>query len=329
MRLELGGHPIHTRALSVVVGLDAQGVAVSADLLDLRKRGFTPVGTEVQGAGIIHQMGLDAHLAGGIITRLAARQPVVAFEASAATRGESCRTVVMRLAALVGMPCDDSAPLREVLGGALGCSHLLASAQLLCATAAAYAGAADAAAAAAPVHATLLRRDLVFDGHEREDGRLAVGVQLSDLHTAPAAAGARPMARFAAHDELRLSIVLEGWPARLVALSGAERRRSAAQFATAPWVDLAAPLAPLTGVTLGKGSAQTLRQAAAGRPALQAALQQLGPALIQCRASFPDKWLNVAATADAHPGLIGIADSCYMWRRGGALQQLRESSSDT
>ena len=325
MRLDLGGHPLHTRALSVVVGREAQGLSVSADLLDLRKRGFTPVGTEMQGAGIIHQMGLDAHLAGGVITRLAARQPVVAFEASAATRGESCRTVVTRVAALIGTACDDSARLREALGGALGCSHLLAAAQLLCATAAAYAGAGGAA----PVQATVLRRDLVFDGHDRGDGRLAIGIQLSDLHTEPAAAGERPMARFAGHDELRLWVDLDGWPARVVALRGAERRRRLAQFATAPWVDLTAALAPLTGVTLGKGSAPALRETAAGRPALQAALQQLGPALIQCRASFPDKWLNVAATTPGHAALIGMADSCYMWRRGGALQQVRESSSDT
>ena len=49
----------------------------------------------------------------------------------------------------------------------------------------------------------------------------------------------------------------------------------------------------------------------------------LSPALIQCRASFPDKWLNVAVTTPAHPGLIGMPDSCYMWRRGGALEAIR------
>ena len=62
MRLDLSGHPLHTRALSVVVGAPADGDAgrSSVELVDLRKRGFTPVGTELQGAGIIHQMGLEA-----------------------------------------------------------------------------------------------------------------------------------------------------------------------------------------------------------------------------------------------------------------------------
>jgi hypothetical protein len=51
----------------------------------------------------------------------------------------------------------------------------------------------------------------------------------------------------------------------------------------------------------------------------------LGPALIQCRASFPDKWLSRAVETPGHPGLIAMADSCYMWRRGGALQRIREA----
>lgn len=323
MRLDQGGHPLHTRALSIVVDGDAGGAwSVAGDLVDLRKRGFTPVGTEIQGAGIIHQMGLTARVdpARRVLETVQARQPVVAFEASAATRGESCRDVVGGLAALHGMPLDDAARLRRVMGGAAGCSHLLAVGQLLCATLADCGDLPSVPAAA--VHRQLLRRDLVIDGNEQADGRLAIAIQLGDLRTAPAGAGERAMDRFLRHDETRLAVLLEGWPASIAALSGGERRRGAADFAAAAWRDLGAELAPLRGLSLGRGAAQALLAATENLPRVRDALLQLAGALIQCRASFPDKWLNAAA-APGHPGLIGMADSCYMWRRGGALERVR------
>jgi len=324
MRLDLGGHPIHTRALSVSLArLDGARLAVAADLLDLRKRGFTPVGSELQGAGVIHQMGLDAVLDAATLTleRIAERLPVVAFEASPATLGESCRDVSGRLAALVGTRVDERA-LRETIGGALGCSHVLALAQFLLATTA---GAA-AAVAIGPddaVHRRVFRRDLIFDGAELDAGTLLLAVQLSDLSSAPAPAGATPAERFTGHYELRLEIELRGWPATITAIRGAQRRRTPAGFADAAWEDCAALLDQVRELSLGKGANRELNQRLAGNPPLRDAMSMLVPALIQCRASFPDKWLNRAATTPGHPGLIGMADSCYMWRRGGALERQR------
>jgi hypothetical protein len=323
MRLELAGHPLHTRALSIVVEVEAGGaLRVVGELVDVRKRGFTPVGTEVQGAGVIHQMSLTARVdpVRRVVETVAAHQPVVAFEASPATLGEGCRDVVGGLAALRGMHLDDAAALRAAMGGAVGCSHLLAVAQLLCATLADCPPPPPVSADA--VHRQLLRRDLVFDGSETADGRLGVAVQLSDLATAPAAAGARPMARFQGHDELRLHLALDGWPAVIAAAAGGERSRRAADFATAAWRGLDAELAPLRGLALGRGATQAILAAAGEHRRLRDALLQLGGMLIQCRASFPDKWLNTAA-GQGHPGLIGMPDSCYMWRRGGALERVR------
>jgi Protein of unknown function (DUF2889) len=324
MRLDLTGHPLHTRAMSITVGAETDGTwTVVGELVDVRKRGFTPVGTELQGAGIIHQMGLEAGVdpRRGVIERVTARQSVVAFEASAATLGESCRDVVAHLAELRGMRLDDAALLRTVMGGAAGCSHLLAVAQLLCATLTCVA--LDPVASSDAVHRQLLRRDLIVDGSEQDDGRLAIAIQLSDLFTAPAAGGDRAMARFRGHEELRLSLILDGWPATIVAARGAERSRTGGDFAAAGWRDLDVELGALRGLSLGKGAAQALVAAVGANPRVRDALLQLGGALIQCRASFPDKWLNVAA-APGHQGLIGMADSCYMWRRGGALERARE-----
>lgn len=321
MQLELGGHPIHIRALSVALARRPQGgLAASAELVDLRKRGFTPVGSELQGAGIIHQMGLDAVLAGGVLEQIGARQPVVAFEASAATGGESCRDIAAGVGELAGLDLDAAAArLRPLMGGAAGCSHLLVLAQFLLAT---LAEPRDDAPLADAGHRRILRRDLIIDGAERADGRLGIALQLADLVSRPAPAAEPPAARLLAHDEWRVDLVLDGWPATIAALQGARRRRTAEDFAAAGWVDLREALAPLAGASLGKGGAQILAQALAPLPPLRDALLQLAPALIQCRASFPDKWLN-AAMRPGHDGLIGMADSCYMWRRGGGLAAVR------
>jgi hypothetical protein len=334
MRLDLGGHPIHTRALSVTVAMRPDGkLGVTADIVDLRKRGFVPVGTELQGAGIIHQLSVEAAVdrTAGTIEEVVARQPVIAFEASAATSGESCRDVAGGLAALVGMPIDarSSDRLRAAIGGATGCSHLLAAAQLLCTTLswAKETGALDLDARrwAASTYARLFRRDLVFDGNELADGRMAIGVQLSEVCLAPANADAAPIERFVAHYEMRLRLELDGWPATIAEVGGAERRRAREGFAESTWEDLGGLLAPLRATVLGKGATRELIRVLGANPPVLDAMLMLGPALIQCRASFPDKWLNVAATREGHPGLVGMADSCYMWRRGGALERLRGS----
>jgi hypothetical protein len=334
MQLEPRGHPIHTRALSVDVSIGADGkLAVASDMVDVRKRGFVPVGSELQGAGVIHQMGVDAVVDGATLAleRITARQPVIAFEASAATSGESCRDVAGGVAALAGMRIDEgsSARIRETMGGGAGCSHLLATAQLLCTTLA-WARSTDALDVDADrwspsTYRRVFRRDLVFDGSELDGDRMAIAVQLSEVRLAPAGADALPIERFAAHRELRLAIELRGWPATVEAIAGAERSRTRAEFAAAPWRDLGSLLAPLAGTSLGKGAARELIRALGGKPPVLDAMLMLAPALIQCRASFPDKWLNVAATSPGHPGLIGMVDSCYMWRRGGALARLRES----
>jgi hypothetical protein len=55
------------------------------------------------------------------------------------------------------------------------------------------------------------------------------------------------------------------------------------------------------------------------------ALVMLPPALVQCRAAHPDAWHEKVRTTPRHPGLTALPDSCYMWRRGGALERIREA----
>src|SRR5262245_60815165 len=105
MDLDVGGHPLHTRALSVALVQRADGrLDVAGTVLDLRKRGFVPVGGDLQTAGIVHHMLLDLVVdpATGRIDEAVARQPSVAFEASEATEGESCRDPIAAARGPVG-----------------------------------------------------------------------------------------------------------------------------------------------------------------------------------------------------------------------------------
>src|SRR6058998_3917409 len=127
MRLEAHGHPLHTRALSIVLTARADGkLDVHGAVLDLRKRGFVPVAGDLQGPGIIHYMQLDGVVdpASGRLEHITARQPNVAFEPSALTKGESCRDPIARIEALAGA-CFDETYARRLsgeIGGPRGCS---------------------------------------------------------------------------------------------------------------------------------------------------------------------------------------------------------------
>ena len=49
----------------------------------------------------------------------------------------------------------------------------------------------------------------------------------------------------------------------------------------------------------------------------------LAPTFIQVCGTMSDGWLARAAAADSILGMGGLPDSCYMWRRDGALDRLR------
>jgi hypothetical protein len=332
MELLLPGHPIHTRALSVTLTQSADAQAsVTGSILDLRKRGFCPVGSELQGMGIIHHMELHGLIdtRADTVVRLEARQPTIAFEASPQTEGESCRDPMGRLAVLQNLPLGEpfAQALRGAAAGPLGCSHIVTLAQFVNATVAwgLQQERARQPAAARRAGERIFRRDLIFDGHQRSESGLGIGVQLADLHTAPTPALALAPAQFGSHYELRLNIALDGWPATFTQIAGAQRIRHRDAFAVATWQDLSAVLKDLCGTALEKGSAATIARVVGDIAPARDALLMLGPALIQCRAAFPDKWLNRAIETPDHPGLIAMADSCYMWRRGGALERTREA----
>ncbi|MFN8602391.1 MAG: DUF2889 domain-containing protein [Candidatus Binatia bacterium] len=330
MQLEARGLPIHTRTLSVTLSADDDGaVAFDAYVLDLRKRGFVPVAGDLQGTGIIHHMLLAGTLdpLARTITHIGARMPTVAFEASAASEGESCRDLAFRVGHLDGTPIDGSwaRTLGAEIGGPRGCSHVLTTAQLLGPTAA-WALDEDErllGSPARPPGERIFRRDVTVDGHELS-GDLYLTLQMNDLHFAPIAPGAAAGDRFAAQVEVRAATRLAMADMSVLDIGVGERRRTARELDTAEWRERPDRAAPLAGASLRSGiSARLLRQfegAPEDRPLLDALLM-LAPATVQCMASFIDTWTKVPWMRGEGGGSEtgGFPDSCWMWRRDGAL----------
>jgi hypothetical protein len=109
MHLDVGGHPLHTRALGITLSARDDGrIDARGSIIDLRKRGFVPVGGDLQPSGIVHHMTLDAIVdpATARLDTVTAAQPNVAFEASAVPGGESCRDPIANVQGLAGARCD-------------------------------------------------------------------------------------------------------------------------------------------------------------------------------------------------------------------------------
>src|SRR5262249_61645173 len=90
MHLDLRGHPLHTRSLSITLTQRADGrLDAHGEIVDLRKRGFVPVAGELQPSGVVHHMLLDGEIdpRTAVLEAIALRQPSVAFEATAVTGG--------------------------------------------------------------------------------------------------------------------------------------------------------------------------------------------------------------------------------------------------
>jgi hypothetical protein len=334
MQLDVGGHPLHTRALSVTLSARDDGrVDVEGVIVDLRKRGFVPVGGELQPSGIVHHMRVDAIVdpTTARVESIGASQPNVAFEATAVSEGESCRDPVGRVQALAGATMDAgwAKRLSAEIGGPRGCSHVLTLAQLVGATVPTALAADRARFGAAPTRRPgerIFRRDVVVDGHEHAPSEVALALQATDLHHAPAPAIAPSMARFAGEHEVRGLAVIDLARFALATLTLGERRREPSTLDTATWRDRGDVALTLAGLSLAGGLSQALlaRRAMGGEDhPLVDALLMLAPALIQCVAALSDAWPALASRGGWIVGMGGRPDACYMWRAGGALQRAR------
>jgi hypothetical protein len=111
----------------------------------------------------------------------------------------------------------------------------------------------------------------------------------------------------------------------------AERRRTAGRL-DAPWQPRDDAAAVASGLSLARGVSATLLERLGGRPEdgpVLDGLLMLAPALIQVFAALSDAWPAQAQRERWVLGMGGRPDSCWMWRRGGALQAARTPDDPT
>lgn len=325
MDLSLSGHPLHTRLQTVGAHLGAGGeISVDGRHLDVRKRGFVPVGSDLQASGVIHQMSVRAglDLDSRVLTDVVSEMAVPAFEPSALTGGESCRDVAGPRPGLRHLPLDaaTAAAVSDAMGGVRGCSHVLALTQLV-ASAIGGALASSAEWRAGPPR-RLFQRTLVIDGAQPDEGSIELAVQLSDIFFTTAAGVVNPMDRFAHQHEVRVLARVELGTVVLSALEVAERTRDRTEIAGAAWRRRDDAVSDLLTVPFLGGFAKRvlalLGEHGADRP-LADALLALAPTFIQVCGCFSEDWPGRCLGVDTLVGVGGVPDACYMWRRSGAL----------
>ncbi len=329
MDLNLGGHPLHSRFQTVVVRRCEDGIAVEAEHLDLRKRGFVPVGSDLQAAGVIHRMAATARLDldPPALRNLATSIAVPAFEASELTRGESCRDVAGPQPELDRLPlgAEASRSVATAMGGARGCTHLLSLTQLMTSTMS-HAMSDAAAWPEAPV-GRLFQRSLSIDGAQQADGTVELAAQLSDIFFVPAAAVVNPMDRFGHQNELRMLARIELPAMKVGSIEVAERRRGRADLSGASWQRRDDAVASLVAQPFLGGFAKRVfdrfPDPQAERPLVDVLLA-LAPTFIQVCACFSEDWPSQCMSSDTLVGIGGMPDACYMWRRDGALHSRKK-----
>ena len=332
------GQPVHGRSLEIEIfehGPDR--VKVKGVIVDLRKQGFVPTGGDLQASGIIHHMLLDAVVRRSdlMLESLEPRQPIVAYEPSEVTEGESCRDIAWRIPELAGRPLDASFArwLQAGFGGPLGCSHLLALAHLLAAATSPAlsldSGLFPAGSAKRKEGERIFKRSLVLDGFEWMDsGRLRIMAVLNDIHTRPQKEVEDLQDRLAFQREIRFRADI-GMPSMSFdGLQGEQRERTS--MVAGQWEDLTPLLAPLVGVGAMRGLSHRVLELFSEQPEqqpLQDVLLSVGPALIQCLGSMAGRMAENQSGPASAPisALGGMSDSCYLWRVGGPGLRNREA----
>ena len=349
MQFPVSGDPYHTRCLSISVYQSGRDrVRFQGDIIDLRKAGVIPMLGDFQSAGIIHKMELSGEVAADtrVLERISGAQSNVAFEPSAASQGESCRDPIDRIQALVGerMDADFARALAREMGGPLACSHVLTLFQGI-GSALPRALDLEREAGIGPHRRVdgerIFYRSLFVDGFGTEKG-VKLTSSLSDVYTLPLQEIGEPRERLARHEEVRVLADVELTAMSLLDIVAGERRRTFAGYSDRRWRDRTVDAAELKGSSLVSGFAGQLFKRFGGRTGDQLfldALLNLAPGLIQVLAALTDRpdlpSANTAAGKGERAGggimqIVGTGGregSCYMWRTGSPLLQIREDAA--
>jgi hypothetical protein len=180
------------------------------------------------------------------------------------------------------------------------------------------------AGAPRPEGQRMFHRSLSIDGLLGRDG-LHLALQLADVHFSPLfpRGDTAPLERLAGRLEIRAWAEIDLDAMCLRALRAAERI-SDRDTLDGPWRDRSDRVADLAGGSALGGMARALfdrlGSEASDRPLLDTLLN-VAPALIQCIPAVTERWEHRSGGRPSMMGAGGMTDSCYMWRRDGALHR--------
>ncbi len=337
----LEGMPLHTRALSIAVSRESDAIwRVRGDIIDLRKNGFVPSSYDIQPSGIIHSMNIELRFDPESlrIEHIAVDQPFIAIDPSEATNGECCRDPAPRLLDFKGDSLDSgfTKRLSAHFGGALGCSHLLTLFQLMASTIPRAVELEKARCKregnSSRIGESFFRRSVFIDGHLRDDNRVDVAVQLTDTQTRPLPQREPFTKRLEGSHEWKILATIERKRFQIQTLSVAERLRTFETLGTAEWIPHDKLVAELVNTPVIPGLAGRVFKIFSGDATvepLRDAFLQLAPGFIQIVAALMDDYFKERALAEAGvqktkpevSSLGGNTDSCYMWRKGSAINE--------
>jgi hypothetical protein len=326
-----GSRPLHTRTFDFTIRWSADPGAwqARAEVVDLRKGGFVPIAGDLQSAGFLHHMVIDATVdpVGGVVQSVSASQPRVAFEPSTLSRGESCRGPVESIGAVRGSDLAGfDQQLRTAISGAAGCAHLLALARLLGAT---LLWLSESTAAASIMDwrdgERIFHRTISYDISESGPDGLSTLLQLTDLEFTPCPEVVRPLDRLAGQSEVRGNATVTRPDLRLAAIELGLRRRDPGSLAEQDFTDVSEEIVDALGEPLTPGwRRQVLANGRVAGEPVSAALIDLTAAVLQAVASDTEAWPQRVIDNGAIVVTGGAPDSCYMWRSGGALTSALE-----
>lgn len=329
-----GSRPLHTRTFDLTIhwSADPGSWQAHAELVDLRKGGFVPIAGDLQTAGFLHHMLIDADVdpSSGVVRSISAAQPRVAFEPSTLSCGECCRDPLESIGALTGSGLADfDQQLRTVMSGPAGCAHLLSLARLLGATLL-WLWQSTAAASARDWRDAerIFHRTISYDMSESGSGSLLTSLQLTDLEFAHRPEVVRPLDRLAGQSEVRGHATVTRPDLELSAVELGVRMRSPGSLAKQAFTDASGEITAALGQPLTPGWRRKVLKSgrAAGAP-VSAALIDLTAAVLQAVASDTDSWPERVIDSTALVVAGGAPDSCYMWRADGALSSALEEET--
>jgi hypothetical protein len=336
-KLEVNGHPLHTRFMTISAYAGKTGnLDIKGSLIDIRKCGVIPVGYFIQTPDIIHHMEIHATIDPVTKTVNKIEEKLLTFPVrqKKGALTESCVDALGALSHLSGSQLDKSFSKRvaQTIGGPKGCSHMMTLGQLL--------GSAMMQCfqfmenQEENMHweegERVFHRTLSLDGFERENGVVSICGQLTDLYFKPESSDGYLTDTFACQKEVRSKTDICLKKHELLKTELAERSRNLNTLESAAWKVRDDEVSDFAGKNFMSGlSAQFIRQFGgdlSDAPALDTLLNQL-PVVVQCLGPLGDQLLMEFRDNPGRFGTGPSGDLCYIWREGGELALANEKYS--